>query len=100
MSRSRISHQAAQDLEGIWNYVAKNSPRAADNLFDKLRESFPKLALFPQMGRDRSDLTPALRSFPVGSYLLIYRPLEQGIEIVPILRGSQDIEGIFQNETF
>ncbi|KAB8332685.1 type II toxin-antitoxin system RelE/ParE family toxin [Scytonema tolypothrichoides VB-61278] len=97
MSRFKISTQAALDIENIWNYVAKDNPQAADNLFDKLRESFPKLAKFPQMGRLRSELAPSLRSFPVGSYLIFYRPIEQGIEIVRLLRGSQDIERIFQD---
>ncbi|HLO84020.1 MAG TPA: type II toxin-antitoxin system RelE/ParE family toxin [Nostocaceae cyanobacterium] len=95
MSRFKISHQALQDIENIWNYIANQNPQAADNLFDQLRAKFPKLAKFPQMGRSRFDLAPSLRCFPVASYLIFYRPIEQGIEIVRILHGSQDIESIF-----
>jgi toxin ParE1/3/4 len=51
MSRFRISTQAAQDIENIWKYLAQNNLKAADQLFDTLRESFPKLAKFPQMGK-------------------------------------------------
>ncbi|MEH1896863.1 MAG: type II toxin-antitoxin system RelE/ParE family toxin [Nostoc sp.] len=65
MSRFRISTQAAQDIENIWKYVAPNNLKASHKLFDTLRESFPKLAKFPQMGRERSDLAPLLRSFTV-----------------------------------
>ncbi|MFK0734391.1 MAG: type II toxin-antitoxin system RelE/ParE family toxin [Gloeotrichia echinulata GP01] len=97
MSRFRISTQAAQDIENIWNYVATNNLQAADNLFDTLRTSFPKLAKFPQMGRDRSELAPFLRSFVVKNYLIFYRPIEEGIEIVRILYGAQDITRIFQD---
>lgn len=97
MSRFRISTQAAQDIENIWNYVATNNLQAADNLFDKLRTSFPKLAKFPQMGKDCSILAPFLRSFAVKNYLIFYRPIEEGIEIVRILHGAQDITRIFQN---
>jgi toxin ParE1/3/4 len=96
MSRFKISTQAAQDLEDIWSYICINNPRAADNLFDKLRERFAKLAKFPQMGKERSDLARVLRSFPVGSYLIFYRTIDEGIEIVRILHGSQDIEQIFK----
>ncbi|MBW4669693.1 MAG: type II toxin-antitoxin system RelE/ParE family toxin [Cyanomargarita calcarea GSE-NOS-MK-12-04C] len=96
MSRFKISTQAAQDLEDIWSYVAKNNPRAADNLFDKLREMFAKLAKFPQMGQGRSDLALSLQSFPVRNYLIFYRTIEEGIEIVRIIHGSQDIEQIFK----
>jgi toxin ParE1/3/4 len=96
MSRFKISSQAAQDLEDIWSYVAKNNPRAADNLFDKLRERFAKLAKFPQMGQGREDLALSLRSFPIGNYLIFYRTLDEGIEIARIIHGSQDIEQIFK----
>jgi toxin ParE1/3/4 len=56
MSQFRISTQAAQDIENIWNYVAHNNLKAADNLFDNLRETFRKLAKFPPLGRERSEL--------------------------------------------
>ncbi len=97
MSRFRISTQAGKDIEDIWNYVANNNLEAANNLFDMLRANFPKLAKFPQIGRERSQLAPELRSFPVKSYLIFYRPIETGIEIVLILHGSQDLERIFQD---
>ncbi|MCC5640386.1 type II toxin-antitoxin system RelE/ParE family toxin [Nostoc sp. CHAB 5844] len=76
--------------------MAENNPQAADNLFDQLREKFPKLAKFLQIGRQRFDLAASLRCFPVDSYLIFYRSIEQGIEIVRILHGAQDIERIFQ----
>ncbi|HYX16071.1 MAG TPA: type II toxin-antitoxin system RelE/ParE family toxin [Nostoc sp.] len=98
MSRFRISTQAAQDIENIWKYVAPNNLKAANKLFDTLRESFPKLAKFPQLGRERSELAPFLRSFSVKNYLIFYRPIDEGIEIVRILHGSQDIKTIFQDE--
>ncbi|MEA5600647.1 type II toxin-antitoxin system RelE/ParE family toxin [Nostoc sp. UHCC 0252] len=98
MSRFRISTQAAQDIENIWKYIAPNNFKAANKLFDTLRESFPKLAKFPQMGRERSDLAPLLRTFPVKNYLIFYRLIDEGIEIVRILHGLQDIETIFQDE--
>lgn len=98
MSRFRISTQAAQDIENIWKYVPPNNLKAANKLFDTLRESFPKLAKFPQLGRERSELAPFLRSFSVKNYLIFYRPIDEGIEIVRILHGSQDIKTIFQDE--
>lgn len=43
-------------------------------------------------GRARSDLAPSLRSFPVGSYLIFYVPLSDGIEVVRVMSGRQDID--------
>ncbi|MEB3217442.1 MAG: type II toxin-antitoxin system RelE/ParE family toxin [Nostocales cyanobacterium 94392] len=96
MSRFKISTGAAQDLENIWSYIAKNNTRAADNLFDKLREKFAKLAKFPQMGQGREDLAVYLGSFSVGSYLIFYRIIDEGIKILRIVHSSQDIEQIFK----
>ncbi|MEM9927060.1 MAG: type II toxin-antitoxin system RelE/ParE family toxin [Cyanobacteria bacterium P01_D01_bin.50] len=97
MNRFKISQGAAKDLEDIWSYIATNNTRAADNLFDKLREKFAQLAKFPQMGKRREDLAIYLRSFPVGSYLIFYRIIDEGIEIVRIVHSSQDIEQIFKD---
>nr|WP_148663558.1 type II toxin-antitoxin system RelE/ParE family toxin [Bosea vaviloviae] len=33
-----------------------------------------------------------IRSFPVGNYVLFYRPLADGIELVRVLSGYQDIQ--------
>lgn len=97
MNRFKISKGAAQDLEDIWSYIAKNNTRAADNLFDQLREKFAKLAKFPQMGQVREELAVYLRSFPVKSYLIFYRIIDEGIEIVRIIHSSQDIKQVFED---
>jgi toxin ParE1/3/4 len=45
----------------------------------------------PLAGRERSELQKHLRSFPVGSYIVFYVPLPDGIEIVRVMNGRQDI---------
>lgn len=37
-------------------------------------------------------LQRGLRSFPVGSYLVFYVPASDGIEIVRVMSGRQDID--------
>lgn len=76
MSQFRISSQAARDIENIWKYVAQNNFKAADKLFDILRSTFPKLAKFSQMGKERPELAFSLRSFPVKSYLIFYLAID------------------------
>ncbi|HLP90714.1 MAG TPA: type II toxin-antitoxin system RelE/ParE family toxin [Nostocaceae cyanobacterium] len=97
MNQYRISSQAAKDIEKIWNYLALTNLKAANQIFDTLRETFPKLAKFPNMGRERPELAPNLRSFPVKNYLIFYSSIEEGIEIVRVLHGSQNLESIFHN---
>ena len=45
----------------------------------------------PKAGRERPELAPGLRSFPVGNYLLFYLPLPGGIDLVRVLSGYMDI---------
>ena len=44
------------------------------------------------------DLGDELRSVPCGNYLIIYRALPDGIELVRILHGAPDITAIFDRE--
>ena len=43
------------------------------------------------LARARPELGPSLRSFPVGNYVVFYVPLPDGIEIVRVMNGRQDI---------
>jgi hypothetical protein len=38
------------------------------------------------------ELQRGLRSFPVGSYLVFYLPLPDGVEVVRVMNGRQDID--------
>jgi toxin ParE1/3/4 len=49
----------------------------------------------PFMGQARFDLAPGLRMFPVGNYLIFFRPIEGGIEVIRVLHGKRNITGRF-----
>ena len=50
----------------------------------------------PEIGRPREDLAARLRSFPVGSYIIFYRPMEYGVEIARVLHGARDLPPLFE----
>lgn len=95
----RISDAAATDLDALWLYVAeRGSIEAADRLIDAIMDGFRLLARYPGMGRERDELAPNLRGFPVTdypNYLIFYRQGEGAIDIVRVLQGSQDLPSIF-----
>ncbi len=68
----------------------------ADKFIRAIVSRFPKLAAMPQLGRRREELSPRLRSFPVGRYIIFYRPLENGIEIARVLDGARDFPPLFE----
>ena len=59
-------------------------------------ESCVLLAGQPLMGRERPELAPNLRSFSVGSYVILYRPISEGIEVGRIIHGARDIDAQFR----
>jgi len=83
---------ADADLDEVWDYIAADSPDAADHWTGRLFEAFEAIGRTPGIGHTRSDLTPhPLLFWPVGAYLIIYRAERRPVEIVAVTRGSRDI---------
>ncbi len=95
MSQYRVSDAAKADLEEIWLFIAQDNPEAADRFIRTIVSRFPTLASMPYLGRLREELSARLRSFPVSNYVIFYRPLEDGIQIVRVLHGARDLPPLF-----
>lgn len=92
MATVRRSPEARADLKSIWRYVArKASERTADRLLDHITAAAAILADHPHSGTPRPELQPGIRSRPVGNYVLFYRPVPGGVELVRVLHGRQDV---------
>jgi toxin ParE1/3/4 len=91
-NRPRKSPQAEIDLALIWQFIADGSVKAADTLLDRIDDTFNMLAQTPLAGRARNDLALNLRSFPIGSYVIFYTPVSDGVEVVRVMHGRQDID--------
>jgi len=96
MNQLRVAEAARSDLDEIWFYIAQDNPDAADQFTRTLVSRFPLLASMPQMGRPREELASRLRSFSVGNYVIFYRPMENGVEIVRVLHGARDLPPLFE----
>lgn len=62
------------DLLEIWLYIAADNQTAADRLLDQMDAGIRRLAKSPRLGIARPELGPHVRSFPIGRYLIYYRP--------------------------
>lgn len=95
MARVLTKPEADNDLLDIWLFIAQDSPNNADHFLERIRDKFWGLAESPEIGSNRSTLKEGLRSYPIGSYLIFYFPLTDGVEIVRVLHGARDIESLF-----
>lgn len=99
MSRRTLHRtpQARLDLVDAALYIAEGNPSAADRFLDAIADTMRHLADHPLVGRARPELTPDLRSFPHKPYVIFYRPIPRGVQIVRVLHGARDIPPLFED---
>lgn len=92
-ARYQLTLQAKHDLTAIAEHIAnQGGSTSAELVMEEFRETFLLLARQPGMGHAREDLTPdpALRFWPVFSYIVAYAPDERPLGIVSIVHGARD----------
>jgi len=92
VARVVLRPRAEADLTEIWEYIAGDDAAAADEFIDFISGKLKALAENPSMGRERPELTPLLRSFPVKRYVVFYLPAVNGIEVVRVLHAARDLD--------
>lgn len=88
------SSAAQSDLLEIWDYIAADSPGAADRMIDRFAATVAMLQEHPLAGRARPELADGLRSFACGNYVLFYRSTATALILVRVRSGFLDIEAI------
>ena len=94
MKPIRLGAEAGADIDDIWLFIAEDDPNAADRFHDILMSKITLLATQPLMGRERDELGPGLRSFPIGRYVVFYRDTADFLEVLRVLHGARDIESV------
>lgn len=100
-----ISHEAEEDLRGIYAYVTFNllSPKNARGQIDRIEKAIQSLDHFP-MGNRLIGLEPwksrGLRFMACGSFLIFYFVREEKHEVVVsrVLYEKKDIEKVMHGD--
>jgi toxin ParE1/3/4 len=85
------------DLSAILDYLGERSPAAADRFVEAVPRALDKLAQFPGAGSLRTFRDARLRGVRTWhvpgfrKYLIIYRPIEGGIEVLAVLHGARNL---------
>ena len=99
-----IRPQADQDITEHARYIARDNVEAGLRFYAAAEETLQTLVALPKMGSERTYRNPrltGLRQWQVKDfekYLIFYRPLSNGIEVIRVLRGERDIEVILADE--
>lgn len=88
---------AIGDLSDIWGHgAAEWGPDQADRYAEGLFGLFDLLAEFPELARERAELSPPVRIHPIRSHLVIYRWNGQAVEIIRILHAHRNLTDFVQ----
>ena len=78
--------------------MSERNPRAAAELLDAVEAACVLLATHPFVGRVRDEIAPGILSWPVGSYVIFYRPDPQPLVIARVLHGSRDLPVAYHHD--
>ena len=87
--------RALADLEGIYNWIARDNPKAALAVVERVFESVEHLATFPRMGhvgRDEGTFEWVVPRLP---YIVVYEihPEKDEVIVVAVVHGARDRDG-------
>jgi toxin ParE1/3/4 len=91
MARIVYSQTSKDDLLEIWVGIAVSHVSTAERLLDDLHAATQLLATQPLIGKARREFGAGIRSFPVRDYVLVYRPIPGGVELVRVVHGARDL---------
>lgn len=95
MSRYIISPEASQDLDEITDYFASRNIEAGERFVNAFEQKCRNLVKFPNMGRLYAEIEPSLRGVPLDGYIIVYRVIQDGVEIVRVVSGYRNLESLF-----
>src|SRR3981081_1194142 len=90
MAEVRWTAQAADDLEAICLFIARDSPQLATTFADRILRATERLANSPRWGRTVPELgAENIREIIVGSYRVIYRLRQDEVQILAVHQGAR-----------
>ncbi|MBD2203350.1 type II toxin-antitoxin system RelE/ParE family toxin [Calothrix sp. FACHB-1219] len=95
MSIYIISPEAIQDLDEISEYFASRNLDAGDRFVNSFAEKCQNLVKYPNMGRSYADIETSLRGIPLDGYIILYRAIADGVEIVRVVSGYRNLKSMF-----
>lgn len=93
-----------EDLPGIYAYIARDNPAAAERLLDAVEATFHEIAANPGCGVLYATRIPAVRGvrmLPVSgfaNYLIFYRMEREVVRVIYAVHGARHLPNLFRRE--
>jgi toxin ParE1/3/4 len=98
MARIVYTPRADNDLVEIARFLTQASRNrdVALRFLDLVAARSETYASHPQLAESCPELGQSVRRFPIGSYVVFYRPIDDGIELLRVLHGARDIPAVWK----
>jgi toxin ParE1/3/4 len=98
MSRAKWTSTAKRELDEIHDFIGekRQSPAPAAKLVREIHRKANLYVTQPEMGTLREDLGEGFRIFSHKPYIVVYRVIEGGIEVVRVVDGRRDYPALFR----
>ena len=88
-----VADDVAEELDEIFDYIARESPANAAKLIGQIRDAIARLKLFPmrQVVEGEENSVNPVRSLPAGNYMIYFRVFEtrHAVHILHVWHGAR-----------
>lgn len=83
------SARSLRHLQGIYDYIARDNPKAAEKVVERIREATSRLSSFPYSGRPGPEKTRLL-SVPGAPYIVVHQIRGDEVVVLTILHTARN----------
>ena len=84
------TRRAVADVQAITQFIARDSPHAAQLVAERIVAAVERLAAFPQSGRIVPEIAdPVMREVIHGSYRIVYRLIREEVHILTVHHAAR-----------
>lgn len=84
-----VAPKAGRDLIKIWKHIAVDSVKNADRMYERFLHTFAALGKTPLLGVASDRIEPSVRKFPLGNYVIYYKPRKTRVWISRVIHGKR-----------
>jgi plasmid stabilization system protein ParE len=93
MGQVRWTAQAADDLEAICLFIARDAPQVAAAFADRVLRATDRLVNFPRLGRVVPELgIRNIREIVVSGHRVIYRIRQEEVHLLTVHHGARPLD--------
>ena len=95
-----VKPRALADVDLIVAHIAADNPAAASRFYSAVASTWQRLADSPQLGERKRFKSVELEGVRIWrvvgfhNYVVVYRPLDNRIEVLRVLHGARDWESL------